>query len=158
VRAPLHYRSSGANNRQLFVAALEGTKFGFLSSLASDAKQTTEDGHGDKPADHGSQHIRSSEPIEQHLRREIQFLVPLRPRPPLGSTFEVLNDALVPFRSLMSFKRTEISTLPGLPVFLSGIESILARFQFPNHDDVLVQTGDQRSAYTLLKRSAKRRS
>lgn len=47
--------------------------------------------------------------------------------------FEVLNCAFVRFRSVSGIKRSQIFTLAGFGVFLSGIEPILARFQFSDH-------------------------
>ena len=47
--------------------------------------------------------------------------------------FEVLDGALVLFRLLQRIEGPEISSLPGLGILLSGVKSVLPRFQLSNH-------------------------
>jgi len=50
---------------------------------------------------------------------------------------EILNRAFVFLRRGLAVKRAEVFPLARSRIFLAGIEPILARFQFPNHDDSL---------------------
>ena len=56
-----------------------------------------------------------------------------RPRQPL-MPLEILHVALVLFRSRARFEGAEIAALAGLRIHLSGIEPVLARLQFADHD------------------------
>jgi len=47
--------------------------------------------------------------------------------------FEVLDGTLVLFRLLPRIEGPEISSLPGLGILLSGVKSVLPRFQLSNH-------------------------
>jgi hypothetical protein len=48
---------------------------------------------------------------------------------------EILNRAFVFLRSSLCIERSEISSFPGLRIFLSRVQPILAGFQFPDHVD-----------------------
>src|SRR5437773_7688655 len=62
------------------------------------------------------------------------------PHPPDGANgqalmpLEILHVALVLFRSRPRFEGAEIAALAGLRIHLSGIEPVLPRLQFADHD------------------------
>ncbi len=51
--------------------------------------------------------------------------------------FEILNRAFVFLRCCLTLERAEIFSFARSRIFLSGIQPILAGFQFPNHNDSL---------------------
>ena len=55
-----------------------------------------------------------------------QFLSPL----------EILDCAFVFFRRRLAVERAEISSFARLGIFLPRIQSILVRFQLPDHDSI----------------------
>ena len=50
---------------------------------------------------------------------------------------EILNRAFVFLRRSLAVERAEIFSFARSRIFLAGIQPILARFQFPNHNDSL---------------------
>jgi hypothetical protein len=51
--------------------------------------------------------------------------------------FEILNRAFVFLRRSLAVERAEIPSFARSRIFLSGIQPILAGFQFPDHNDFL---------------------
>ena len=51
--------------------------------------------------------------------------------------FEILNRAFVFLRRSLAVERAEIFSFARSRISLAGIQSILAGFQFPNHNDSL---------------------
>ena len=51
--------------------------------------------------------------------------------------FEILNGSFVFLRCSLAVERAEIFSFACSRIFLARIQPILARFQFPNHNDSL---------------------
>ena len=60
---------------------------------------------------------------------------------------EILNRAFVFLRRSFAVERAEIFSFARSLIFLAGIQPILARFQFPNHNDSLGALVTARGSY-----------